>query len=153
MNKISPEALDPDFHLQPNEVLLQTLRFRKYRKPNFLQEIIYTVISLGLYLLFRHLFKKLKSIEIVKLTNKRIIEWEYEVPPRGCCGGGNGKHVLCVLFLISVSAFPDVTRMDSYQLSDLSYYQLEYVQDHALMKCCLSMFDDCVIKSCNVFIL
>jgi hypothetical protein len=88
--KLDPSTVNPEFFLDEDEVVIQTLKFRKYRKPSLLVQIILTVLTLGLFLLFKHLFKKIKSVEVVKLTNKRILEWELELPDRGLCGTGKG---------------------------------------------------------------
>jgi hypothetical protein len=114
--RIDPDTYQPDFYLQRGEEVIYTLKCTK-RSIHPLLAAILTVITLGLFLFFKESCKKVRSVEVIVLTNKRVMEWEYKVPRR--------------------KSHPHVTFQHSYNISDMVYYQHEIVQDAALcFGCC-----------------
>lgn len=109
--RIDPDTYQPDFYLQKGEEVIYTLKCTK-RGINPLMAAILTVITLGLFLFFKDSCKKVRSVEVIVLTNKRVMEWEYKVPR-------SKNH-------------PHATFQHFYNLCDMVYYQHEIVQDAAL---------------------
>jgi hypothetical protein len=114
--RIDPDTYQPDFHLQKGEEVIYTLKCTKRSLPPLLAAIL-TLITFGIFLFFKDAFKKVRSVEIIVLTNKRVLEWEYRVPRR------NGD--------------PHSTFQHSYIVSDMVYYQHEIVQDKPMCFGCI----------------
>eukprot|EP01112_Ceratiomyxa_fruticulosa_P000407 TRINITY_DN1036_c0_g1_i1.p1 TRINITY_DN1036_c0_g1~~TRINITY_DN1036_c0_g1_i1.p1 ORF type:complete len:634 (-),score=134.44 TRINITY_DN1036_c0_g1_i1:260-2161(-) len=118
-NHLTKEDLQkyhPDFHLQRGERVVYELRTIKLRKISFIMTVILTLITLGIFLLIRHLFKIPQSMDVIVLTNRRVVEWEYRLPKDQNKG---------ITFY----------RMQSYQISRLEFIQHEYIQTSYWFSC------------------